>query len=177
MRDKGIEGERDRGIERDRDSASCGELRSRLQEYVTRELDRESRRLFDAHLVECVECQRELALMTAVVSTLEHQTVLEPSSDFSRRVLVSLPRQRRALLLSPWWSLALAPLLAGLVWLFRAPLERGIAGLLGRFVPNTVALPALTMQSAGIAAAAVVGLGLLVAAGGAVFCWRVYLQE
>ena len=156
---------------------NCEEIRRSVQDYVTRELGPENRRLFDAHLVECPECQRELALMTAVVSTLEHQAVLEPSSDFSRRVLAALPRQRRALLLSPWWSLALAPLLAGAVWLYRVPLERGVAGLLGRFIPNNVALPALTMQSAGIAAAAVVGLGLLVTAGGAVFCWRTYLRD
>ena len=174
MRDKGREGERER--ERDTDSASCGELRSRLQDYVTRELDPGSRRLFDAHLVECSECQRELALMTALVSTLDHQPVLEPRPGFGQKVLASLPRQR-SFVLSPWWSLALAPLLAGAVWLFRVQLERGVAGLLGRFVPNNVALPALTLQSAGIAAAAVVGLGLLVTAGGAVFCWRVYLQE
>ena len=156
---------------------NCDEVRRSLQDYVTRELAPESRRLFDAHLVECSECQRELALMTAVVSTLEHQTVLEPSSDFSRRVLAALPRQRRALLLSPWWSLALAPLLAGAVWLFRTPLERGIVALLGRSGFSNISVPALSIQGAGIAAAVVAGLGLLVAAGGAVFCWRVYLQE
>jgi anti-sigma factor RsiW len=156
---------------------NCDEVKRSLQDYVTRELAPENRRLFDAHLVECSECQRELALMTAVVSTLEHQAVMEPSSDFSRRVLAALPRQRRALLLSPWWSLALAPLLAGLVWLFRVPLERGVASLLGRLGSGNITVPAVSLQQAGIAVAAVVGLGLLLAAGGAVFCWRVYLQD
>jgi len=33
------------------------------------------------------------------------------------------------------------------------------------------------MQSVEIAAAAVVGLGLLVAAGGAMFCWQTYLRD
>ncbi len=155
---------------------NCEEVRRTVQDYVTRELSPENRRLFDAHLVECAECQRELALMTALVSTLDHQPVLEPQPGFGEKVLASLPRQRR-IALSPWWSLALAPLLAGLIWLFRVPLERGIASLLGRFVPSDITMPALSMQNAAIAAAAVVGLGLLVAVGGALFCWRVYLQE
>ena len=155
---------------------NCEEVRRSVQDYVTRELDPENRRLFDAHLVECAECQRELALMTALVSTLDHQPVLEPPPGFGEKVLALLPRQR-SFALSPWWSLAPAPLLAGLVWLFRVPLERGIAGLLGRFGSNNIAVPALSMQNAEIAAAAVVGLGLLVAVGGVMFCWRAYLQE
>lgn len=155
---------------------NCDDIRRSIQDYVTRELSPENRRLFDAHLVECSECQRELALMTALVSTLDHQPVLDPPAGFGEKVLVSLPRQR-SFALSPWWSLALGPVLAGIAWLFRAQLERGIAGLVGQFVPSNVALPVLSMQNAGIAAAAVAGVGLLVAAGGAVFCWRVYLQD
>jgi len=155
---------------------NCEETRRSVQDYVTRELSIEDRRLFDAHLVECGECQRELALMTALVSTLDHQPVLEPSPGFGEKVLAALPRQR-SFALSPWWSLALAPLLAGAVWLFRTPLERGIVTLLGRSGFNNTTVPVLSIQGAGIAAAVVAGLGLLVAAGGAVFCWRVYLEE
>ena len=155
---------------------NCDDIRRSIQDYVTRELEPENRRLFDAHLVECAECQRELAIMTAVVSTLDHQPVLEPSPGFRGKVLASLPRQR-SFALSPWWSLALAPLLAGAVWLARVPLEGGIAGLLGRFGSTNVTLPALSMQNAGIAAVAVAGLGLLVTAGGVVFCWRTYIQD
>ena len=155
---------------------NCEEVRRSLQDYVTRELSPESRRLFDGHLVECAECQRELALMTALVSTLDHQPVLEPSPGFGQKVLASLPRQR-SFALSPWWSLTLAPLLAGIVWLFRAPLERYVMGWFGRFGTNSITLPTLSMQSVEIAAAAVVGLGLLVAAGGAMFCWQTYLRD
>ena len=155
---------------------NCDEVKRSLQDYVTRELSIEDRRLFDAHLVACAECQRELALMTALVSTLDHQPVLEPPPGFGEEVLASLPRQR-SLALSPWWSLALAPLLAGLVWLARVPIERGIAGLFGRLGSSNITVPVLSMQSAGIAAAAVVGLGLLVTAGGAVFCWQTYLRD
>ena len=155
---------------------NCDEVRRSVQDYVTRELEPENRRTFDAHLVECAECQRELALMTAVVSTLDHQPVLEPPPGFGEKVLASLPRQR-SFVPSPWWALALAPLLAGLAWLIRVPLERGVAGLLGRLDISGVTFPAVSFQQAGIAAAVVVGLGLLVAAGGAVFCWQAYLRD
>jgi predicted anti-sigma-YlaC factor YlaD len=155
---------------------NCAEIRQSVQDYVTRELSPENRRLFDAHLVECADCQRELSLMTAVVSTLDHQPALEPSPGFRGKVLASLPRQR-GFAPSPWWAVALAPVLASIVWLFRATLERDMVGLVGQLGSRNVALPALTMQNAGIAAAAVAGLGLLVAAGGAVFCWRTYLRD
>ena len=156
---------------------NCVEVRQSVQDYVTRELAPEDRRLFDAHLVECAECQRELALVTALVSSLDHQPVLEPAPGFGDKVLRSLPRQRRGLLLSPWWSLALAPLLSGLVWLFRVPLKDGVVDMLGRLGLGNVAVPALTLRNMGIGAAAIVGLGLLVAIGATAFCWRVYLQE
>jgi len=155
---------------------NCDEIRRSVQDYVTRELSPEDRRLFDAHLVECAECQRELALMTAVVSTLDHQPVLEPPPGFGEKVLASLPRQR-AFVPSPWWSLALAPVLAGLVWLFRGPVARALETISSRSGLSHLSLPAVSLQQAGIAAGAVVVLGLLLAAGGAVFCWQVYLRD
>lgn len=154
---------------------NCDEARRSVQDYVTRELSPEDRRLFDAHLVECAECQRELALVTAVVSTLDHQPVLEPSPEFSARVLSNLPRQRE-FAPNPWWSLALAPILGALAWLFRVPLEHGIAGLLGRPVVSSISIPAVSLQQAGIGAAVVVGLGLFVAAGAAAFSWT-YMRD
>ncbi len=155
---------------------NCDEVKRSIQDYVTRELGPEERRLFDAHLVECAACQRELAVMTAVVSTLDHQPVLEPQPGFGARVLAALPRQR-AFAPSPWWALALAPVLGGLVWLFRVPIDQGAAGLLGRSGVSSSAWPMVSVQQAGMAAAAVVGLGLLVATGAAAFCWRVYLRD
>ncbi|MCX6842390.1 MAG: zf-HC2 domain-containing protein [candidate division WOR-3 bacterium] len=155
---------------------NCDEVRRLVQDYVTRELSPENRRLLDAHLVECAECQRELALMTAVVSTLDHQPVLEPSANFSARVLGNLPRQRE-FAPSPWWSLALAPLLGGLAWLARGPVERALETIFGRSGLGHLSVPAVSLQQAGIAAGAVVVLGLLVAAGGAVFCWQTYLRD
>lgn len=154
----------------------CSEVQALLQAYVMREIEPEQRRFVDSHVVDCSDCQRELAMLSAVVSSLDHQLVMEPSAGFSARVLGSLPKQRE-FAPNPWWSLALAPLLAGLVWLFRAPLEHGVAALLGRPVVSSITIPAVSMQQAGIAAAAVVGLGLLVAAGAAAFCWQTYLRD
>ena len=155
---------------------NCEEVRRTVQDYVTRELEPENRRLFDAHLVECAECQRELALMMALVSTLDHQPVLEPRPGFGEKVLASLPRQR-SFVLSPWWSLALAPLLAGIVWLFRVPIARGLEGLLGRVAVSHVTAPAVTLPQAGIAAALIVLVGLGVAFSAGAYVWQVYLRD
>lgn len=155
---------------------SCDEFRSRLQDYVTRELRPEERRQVDAHLIECADCQHELAVMTAIVSTLDHQPVMEPSSDFTSKVLAGLPRQR-TLVPSLWWALVLTPILAGAAFLLRAPVTAELAKLVARVDFSSITLPTVTMQQAWIGAAEVIGFGLLVAAGGAVFCWEMYLRD
>ncbi len=155
---------------------NCDEARRSVQDYVTRELSPEDRRLFDAHLVECAECQRELALMTAVVSTLDHQPVLEPSPEFSAHVLSNLPRQRE-FAPSPWWSLTLAPVLAGLAWLARGPVERGLETIFGRSGLSHLSVPAVSLQQAGIAGLAVALAGVAVAVGAGAYVWQVYLRD
>lgn len=176
MRDRGTEGERDRGRERETGNASCGELQSRMQDYVTRELEPESRRLFDAHLVECAECQRELALMTAVVSTLDHQPVLEPRPGFSEKVMQSLPRQR-VFLLSPWWSFVLAPILGAAAWLLRGQAARLLEAALSRSGLSQVTVPTLSLQQAGIAGLAVAMMGVAIAVGAGAYAWRTYVRD
>jgi len=155
---------------------NCDEIRRSVQEYVTRELSIEDRRLFDAHLVECGECQRELALMTALVSTLDHQPVLAPSPEFGQKVLASLPRQR-SFSLSPWWSLALAPLLAGLVWVLRGQAARVLETAFSRSGLSQVTVPTLSLQQAGIAGLAVVLVGVAVAVGAGAYAWNSYLRD
>jgi hypothetical protein len=155
---------------------NCDEVRQSVQEYVMRELGPENRRMFDAHLVECAECQRELALMTAVVSTLDHQPVLEPPPGFGEKVLASLPR-RRAFVPSPWWALALAPLLAGVAWLARGPVARELEALLGRSGLSHVSVPVVSLQQAGVAVTAVVLAGVAVAVGAGAYVWQAYLRD
>jgi anti-sigma factor RsiW len=103
---------------------SCDEFQGLLQDYVTRHLAPEKRKAVDTHLLECPGCQRELAVLTALVSSLDHQPVLEPSHEFSARVLSNLPRQR-AFYPGPWWALVLIPILGFAAWLFRGPLLAG----------------------------------------------------
>ena len=155
---------------------NCDEVKRSLQDYVTRQLEPEDRRLFDAHLVECADCQREHALMTAIVSSLDHQPVDEPSPGFSARVLATLPRQRR-FAPSPWWALALAPLLLGTVWLVRSPAARGLEWLLNRSGLGQVSVPTVSLQQAGFAALAVVLAGMAVAVGAGAYAWREYLRD
>ncbi len=155
---------------------SCDEFRSRLQDYVTRELGPEERRQLDAHLLECAECQHELAVMTAIVSTLDHQPVMEPSPEFASKVIAGLPRQRR-FVPSLWWAVALTAVLAGVGFLLRTPVKDELARLVARINVGNVTLPTITTQQAWMGAAAVIGFGLLVTVAGAVFCWEAYLRD
>lgn len=155
---------------------NCEEVRRSVQDYVTRELSPEDRRLFDAHLVECAECQRELAVMTAVVSTLDHQPVMEPSREFTSKVLAGLPRQR-TFVPSPWWALALAPVLSGVAFLFREPVASVLSKLVGRLPPAPAQLPVPTTAQLAAIAGVVVALGLLMSAGVVYYCWEQYLRD
>jgi anti-sigma factor RsiW len=119
---------------------NCDGVRARLQDYVTRELTPDERRMVDEHLLACAECRQELALMTIVVTNLDHQPVLEPGPDFSARVMARLPA-RVARTVSPLWSLVAAPVLGLVGFLFRVPFLSFLLGLAGRFGIGAVRLP------------------------------------
>jgi len=159
---------------------SCDDVKSRLQEYVTRELTSEGRRRVDEHLLECEECRRELALMSAIVSNLESQPVDEPSPDFSRKLMASLSPQRRQL--SPWLSLVLLPVLGGLGYLFRFQLVAGLARVLGWFgidVGQLAAphLPQVTSSQLALVPVAVGLVAVVTAATVAGLVWRYYAES
>lgn len=159
---------------------SCDDVRALLQDHVTRELAPDDRRRVDEHLLECEECRRESALMSAMVSSLESQPVDDPSPDFSRRLMVSLPPQRRAL--SPWWSLALLPVLGGLVYLLRFQLVAGLADVLGWFGVDVAGLlrTPLPQVSSGQLALVPIAVSVIAAAGAltvAGLVWRRYAES
>jgi anti-sigma factor RsiW len=154
----------------------CEDYQGLLQDYVTRQLDPARRRLVDAHLLECADCQRELAVLTALVSALDHQPVSEPSAAFAEKVLANLPRQR-AFVPSPWWALALAPVLATLAFLFRTPVASALSRLLDRLPNVPVQLPSFTASQVALFVAVALGFGLLVSAGAAYWCWQVWLRD
>jgi anti-sigma factor RsiW len=156
-------------------AVNCSDIKVLLQDYVTRELAAERRAEVDAHLVECPDCQRELALTAALVSTLDNQPVLEPPPDFTARVIRRLPG-RRPVMLSPWWALAAAPVLGLVAWLVRAPVLRLITPALERLGPGGVGAGA-RLPEVGYAQLTWVALGwavlaAAVVAGGAYFGWR-----
>ena len=134
---------------------SCNEIQSLLQAYVTRELEPDRRRLVDEHLVECVECQRELAVVSAIVSSLDHQPVLEPPHDFAAHVMRRLPDQRR-FIPGPVWALLALPVLVGVAWLLRGRLvEWLIAGA------RAIGFDSLRLSSPGPASVTVFGIAAI----------------
>jgi anti-sigma factor RsiW len=155
---------------------SCDEFRGLLQDYVTRELEPEKRRQVDAHLLECDACQRELAILTAVVSSLGNQPVVEPSPDFASRVLGSLPR-RQTWVPSPWLALLLVPVLGGVAYFARTAVASELSKLLGRLPHAPAQLPVPTAPQVALSAGVVVALGLLMSAGAAYYCWEMYLRD
>jgi hypothetical protein len=152
----------------------CEEIQGLLQEYVGRELDPERRWTVDGHLMECAVCQRELAIVSAVFSSLDHQAVLEPPPEFASRVIENLPRRNR-LLVNPLWAFALVPVLAGLAWLIRGWVVRELTGPAATLQGVTESLrhvPTVGWAQAAIGLMVVVGLGLAVTVGGAVAAWQ-----
>lgn len=101
----------------------CADVRVRLFDYLDRDLAPYERQALDEHLIGCVECQRELALLTAIDSALDHQPVLEPPQGFCARVMTSLPR-RRQFGFDPAWLLLLIPMVSLGCWLSRGPAGR-----------------------------------------------------
>ena len=131
---------------------SCNEIQSLLQAYVTRELEPDRRRLVDEHLIECAGCQRELAVVSAIVSSLDHQTVIEPPHDFAAHVMRRLPDQRR-FIPGPVWALLALPALVCVAWFLRGRLvEWLLAGA------RVVGFDSLRLSSPGPASVTVFGI-------------------
>ncbi len=70
---------------------SCGECRSRLQDYLDDALARpESMRVY-LHVRECAGCAEALARLETLVARLENLPGREAPADFDARVLASVP--------------------------------------------------------------------------------------
>jgi len=154
----------------------CDDYQGFLQDYVTRQLDSAKRRLVDAHLLECGECQRELAVLTALVSALDHQPVAEPSAAFTEKVLAALPRQR-TFVPSPWWALALAPVLGVVAWFARAPVVRVVSDWLSRVDASHFAIPSFTVRQVELAVAVVALAVAALAVSAGAYVWQEYLRD
>ncbi len=155
---------------------SCAATKGLLQDYLARDLPPSQRAMVDAHLLDCEDCRQELALLSVVISGLVTQPVIEPPAGFTQRVLAGLPARSR-FILNPWWSLALAPVLAGAAYLLRAPLVAGlfrVAEWSGLTRVQLPAVPALTLGQIGLFGAAGAGVVLAAFGLGLAFCWRWY---
>lgn len=156
---------------------NCDEVRWLLPDYLDRVLPTTARRPVDEHLIECAECQRELALLTAVCSALDHQPVLDPPAGFEARVLTSLPQHRR-LGLDPTWLLSALPVMAIGYWFVRGPMLRWLVVLGERLgavrLPVNPSLSAVSIGPAQlvIGMLVVAGLGLAAVTGLALLGWR-----
>lgn len=150
---------------------SCNEIQSLLQSYVTRELEPDRRRLVDEHLIGCGECQRELAIVSAIASSLDHQPVLEPPHDFAAHVMRRLPDQRR-FIPGPAWALLLLPVLTGVAWLLRGRLVEWLLAGARAIGLDLLRLPAPGPAQMTVFGIAAIALGVLSVAGVVAVGWR-----
>lgn len=119
-------------------------------EAVDRTLSPEERHQLDAHLAGCERCSAEVAVLDAMIDTVETTPAAKPSDAFLANVMAQLPASSRSSSRSSWFapSLVLPRLVfaftlavAALVWLYRASL----AEIVGTFLPvQTVAGPVST---------------------------------
>lgn len=129
---------------------NCESAQRMVYEAVDRTLSPEERHLLDAHLAGCERCSSEVAVLDAMIETVETTPAAKPSDAFLANVMAQLPASSRSYSRSSWFapSLVLPRLVfaftlavAALVWLYRASL----AEIVGSFLPvQTVAGPVST---------------------------------
>jgi anti-sigma factor RsiW len=138
----------------------------------------DERRAVEEHLLSCAECRQELALLTIVVTSLDHQPVLEPGPDFSARVMARLPA-RVARTLSPLWSLVSVPVLGLIAFLFRVRFLSFLLGLASRFGISAVRIPDLNpydwFQPAFVLG--IIAFSFAIFGGAVFFGWRYYSRD
>ncbi|MXY98428.1 MAG: hypothetical protein F4Z29_11940 [Gemmatimonadetes bacterium] len=113
---------------------NCESALSMVYEAVDRALSPEERRLLDAHLVGCERCRSEVAVLDALIETVESTPRSHPTEAFLSNVMERLPAPSR----SSWFAPALVfPRLvfaftlaaAALVWLYRDALSAFVGNL------------------------------------------------
>ena len=113
---------------------NCESALSMVYEAVDRALSPEERRLLDAHLAGCERCRSEVAVLDALIETVESTPRSHPTEAFLSNVMERLPAPSR----SSWFAPALVfPRLvfaftlaaAALVWLYRDALSAFVGNL------------------------------------------------
>ena len=103
---------------------NCESTQRMIYEAVDRALTSDERRLVDAHLSACERCRSEVAVLDAMIETVETTPLSNPSEVFLSNVMGSLPAPRQSLsvpsLFIPRMVFAATLATAALVWLYRA---------------------------------------------------------
>ncbi len=115
---------------------NCESVLKLIYESTDRALTSDERRSMDIHLPGCERCRSELALLNALIETVETTPDEQPSEAFALNVMDRLPAPVRSHRFMPGLvfqriALACGMAAATVFWLYLAP----IAEFAGRFIP------------------------------------------
>ena len=115
---------------------NCESTQRLMYEAVDRTLAPDERRLVDTHLTGCERCRAEMAMLDALIETVETTPPAEPSGAFLANVMASLPAPEPSprfapSVVFPRVAFAATLVAAALIWLYREL----FAELVGNFLP------------------------------------------
>ncbi len=115
---------------------NCESIQRLMYEAVDRTLAPDERRLVDSHLTGCARCRAEMAVLDALIETVETTPPAEPSDAFVANVMARLPAPEPSprfapSVVFPRVAFAATLVAAALIWLYRAT----VAGFVGSLFP------------------------------------------
>ena len=115
---------------------NCESIQRLMYEAVDRTLAPDERRLVDSHLTGCERCRAEMAVLDALIETVETTPPAEPSDAFLANVMARLPAPEPSPRFAPsvvFPRVAFAATLAAaaLIWLYRGT----VTGFVGSLFP------------------------------------------
>lgn len=115
---------------------NCESTQRLMYEAVDLTLAPDERRLVDTHLTGCERCRAEMAVLDALIETVETTPPAEPSDAFLANVMASLPAPEPSprfapSVVFPRVAFAATLVAAALIWLYREV----FAELVGNFLP------------------------------------------
>ncbi len=114
---------------------NCEAVQRLMYEAVDRTLAPDERRLVDTHLTGCARCRAEMAVLDALIETVETTPALEPSDAFRANVMARLPAPEPSprfapSVVFPRVAFAATLVAAALIWLYRATFAEIVGSLL-----------------------------------------------
>ncbi len=105
-----------------------------MYEAVDRTLAPDERRLVDTHLTGCARCRAEMAVLDALIETVETTPPAEPSDAFVANVMARLPAPEPSprfapSVVFPRVAFAATLVAAALIWLYRATVTEFVGSL------------------------------------------------